>query len=113
TRKPADPKPRDRVLSDAELVAIWKACNGGDDFGCIVRLLILLGKRPQEIGGMRAGEFDLEAKTWELPKERSKKGKAHLIELPAAALRIIRTAFPFGERDRLFGSRSARGFTEW
>jgi integrase len=106
TRKPADPKPRDRVLSDAELVAIWNACNGDDDFGRIVRLLILLGKRPQEIGGMRAGEFDLEAKTWELPEERSKNDKAHLIDLPPAALRIVRLAFPCGERDRLFGTRS-------
>ena len=62
---------------------------------------------------MRAGEFDPEAKTWELPEERSKNDKAHLIDLPSAALRIVRSAFPCGERDRLFGTRSARGFTEW
>jgi integrase len=112
TRNPGEAKKRTRVLSDAELVTIWKA-GGDDDFGRILRLLILLGKRPQEIGGMRAGEFDLEAKTWELPEERSKNHKAHLIDLPPAALRIVRLAFPCGERDRLFGSRSARGFTEW
>src|SRR5262249_17945785 len=55
TRKPAKAKARDRLLPDAELVAIWNAC-GDDDFGRIVRLLILLGSRPQEIGGMRTGE---------------------------------------------------------
>src|SRR5262249_1026132 len=113
TRKPADPKPRDRVLSDAELVRTWNACDGDDDFDCNVRLLILVGKRPQETGGMRACEFDLDAATWELPEARSKNGRAHLIDLPPAALKIVRAAFPFGARDHLFGSRSARGFTSW
>ena len=113
TRNPDEAKRRTRVLSDGELAAVWNACNGDDDFGRIVRLLILLVKRPQEIGGMRASEFDLEAKTWELPEERSKNDKAHLIDLPPPALRIVRLAFPYGERDRLFGTRSMRGFTEW
>jgi len=112
TRNPDEAKPRSRLLSDVELVSIWNAC-GDDDFGQIVRLLILLGSRPQEVGGMREGEFDLEAGTWELPEERSKNGKAHLIDLPPAALKIIRMAFPFGERDRLFGARANRGYTAW
>src|SRR5262249_19874709 len=112
TRKPADPKPRDRVLTDADLVAIWNAC-GDDDFGRIVRLLVLLGSWSREVGGMRAGEFDLEAGTWELPEERSKNHRAHLIDLPPAALKIVRTVFPLGERERLFGARSVRGFTDW
>jgi integrase len=112
TRKPADPKPRARVLSDAELVAIWKAC-GDDDFGHIVQLLILLGKRPSEVGGMLRSELDLDAETWALPEERSKNHRAHTITLPSMALKIVRATFPFGERDHLFGIRSARGFTEW
>jgi integrase len=117
TRNPGEAKKRTRILSDGELVAVWNACDGNDDFSRIVRQLILLGKRPQEIGGMRAGEFDLEAGTeagtWELPEERSKNGYAHLIDLAPAALKIVRMAFPFGKRDHLFGARSARGFTEW
>jgi integrase len=112
TRRPADPKPRDRVLADAELAAVWNAC-ADDDFGRIVRSLILLGSRPQEIGGMRGGEFDLATGTWELPEARSKNGFAHLIDLPPAALKIVRKAFPFGGRDHLFGARSGRGYTAW
>ena len=112
TRKPADPKPRDRVLSNAELVAIWNAC-ADDDHGRIIRLLVLLGSRTHEIGGMRVGELDLEAGTWELPEERSKNHRAHLIALPPAALQIVRTVFPWGEREHLFGARSVRGFAEW
>lgn len=42
---------RDRVLSDAELKAIWHAADG--TFGCIVRLLMLSGQRRAEIGSIR------------------------------------------------------------
>jgi integrase len=113
TRKPADSKPRDRVLSDAELVAIWNAC-GNDDYGHIIRLLILLGNRRGEIGGMRASEFDFEAWTWELPEERSKNHRAHKITLPPAAVQIVRAAnLDGGNRDQLFGHRAKRGFTTW
>jgi len=76
TRKAADPKPRDFVLRDDEIVAIWNVCEGNDDFSRIVRLLILLGSRRQEIGGMRQSELrDLDgpAPTWELPASRAKK----------------------------------------
>ena len=49
--KPKGSQPRERVLSDAELARIWKAC-GDDDHGRCIRLLILTGCRRQEIGGM-------------------------------------------------------------
>jgi integrase len=111
TRRPADPKPRDRVLSDAELVVIWNAC-GDDDYGRILRLLILLGARRSEVGGMRSGELDLDAGTWTLPKERSKNHRAHTFTLPTAALAIIGMV-PRSERDHLFGTRADRGFTAW
>ena len=111
TRRPQEAAARDRVLSDAELVAIWRE-SGDDDFGKIVRLLILLGSRRQEIGGMRWSEFDLNAGTWTLPKERSKNHRAHTITLPPVALDIIRSV-PRGERDHLFGERAGSGFTGW
>src|SRR5262245_53406970 len=52
SHRPADPKPRERVLSDAELVAIWGVCDGDDDFSTIVKLLLLTGCRRQEVGGL-------------------------------------------------------------
>jgi integrase len=119
TRKPADPKPRDRVLADAELVAVWNAC-GDDDYGRILRLLILTGKRRGEIGGMRWDEFDdLNGGKWTLPEERSKNHHAHTITLPPAARKIVRDASDLrfglsrGVRDHLFGVRASRGFNAW
>jgi integrase len=104
--------PRERVLSDAELVAIWNNC-GDDDYGRIVRLLILLGQRRQEIGAMAWGELDLDAGTWTLPKERAKNGKAHTLPLLPMALDIIRAVPQMATRPQLFGSRSGGGFTGW
>ena len=42
---------RTRVLSEAELVEVWKACLD-DDYGRIVRLLILTGQRKTEVGDL-------------------------------------------------------------
>jgi integrase len=111
TRQPAVAKARDRVLTDSELCAVWRACSD-DDYGRIVRLLILLGSRRQEVGGMRWSELDLAAGTWMLPAERSKNGRSQTIALPAAALAII-TAVPRSDRDQLFGARAGSGFNGW
>jgi integrase len=108
---PDGPAARDRVLSNDELVAVWCACEG-DDHGRIVRLLILLGSRRQEIGGMRWSELDLDAGTWVLPATRSKNKRAHPITLPAAALDILRSV-PRSTRDTLFGDRAKDGFRSW
>ena len=55
TNRAVDERSRDRVLSDDELVAIWQACRE-DDYGRIVRLLILTGQRREEVGGMSGGD---------------------------------------------------------
>jgi len=60
TNRPAEPKARDRVLSDAELAEIW-AASRDDDFGRIVRLLVLVGARREEIGGLTWNETDTAA----------------------------------------------------
>ena len=52
---------RTRILSDAELVAIWKAFSG-DDYGDICRLLILTGARRDEIGSLARREINFDLK---------------------------------------------------
>ena len=58
TNKAAELKSRERVLSDLELTAIWQALPD-NDYGKIVRLLILTGQRREEIGGLRWSEIDM------------------------------------------------------
>jgi integrase len=110
SNRPDDPAPRDRVLSDAELRAVWKACDD-DQFGRITRLLILLGSRRQEVGGMAWSELD--DGTWTLPAERAKNRRAHTIALPPAAREIIAAVPHRAGRDQLFGDRAGQGFTSW
>jgi integrase len=112
TPEPEDSAPRERVLSDEELAAIWRAC-GDDDHGRIVKLLTLTGCRRDEIGGMRWDEFDPDAGMWTLPAERAKNKRALMLPLPPAAWRIIESVPRMVGRDRLFGVRSAAGFCTW
>jgi integrase len=101
-------KPRDRLLSDAEVQAIWRAADGDDPYSAIVKLLLLTGARRQEIGLLAWREFDGTAIV--LPPERVKNAKSHVIPLSPLALSILQ-AQPRGVGEHVFGD--ARGFTAW
>lgn len=73
---------RDRVLSDAELLAVWQAAaDEAAPFGPIVRLLILTGQRREEVAGMAWAEISEDRTTWTLPGSRTKNGVAHIVPL--------------------------------
>jgi integrase len=105
-----EPK-RDRVLTDVELADVW-ACCGEDDFGRIIRLLILTAARREEVAGMRWPELNLDRGAWQLPAQRVKNGRAHLIPLPAAAVSILQTVDRREKRDLLFGEGEG-SFAGW
>jgi integrase len=111
TAQPEAGKPRERVLDDSELSAIWRAA-GGDEYGKIVRLLILTGCRRAEIGDMCWSEIDLDKGTWTLPAKRSKNGRAHTLPILPAMREIIESVPRLATRDQLFGQHS-HGFTAW
>jgi integrase len=115
TNKAIEEKPRDRVLSDAELSAIWAACRD-DAFGRIVKVLMLTGQRREEIGGMLWDELELEQGVWTLSAARAKNGKRHVLplvpEVTAVLEKVPRRARLEGAEDRLFGSARA-GFNGW
>jgi integrase len=105
---------RERVLTNDELAAIWRAC-GDDDYGRIVRLLLLTGARRAEIGGMCWSELDLDAPqpTWTLPSARSKNHRQHVLPLMSTAVDIIKSVPRMATRDQLFGLRAGGGFANW
>jgi len=91
-RRPAPPKSRERVLSDDELVAVWKACDGlAPQYAAVVRLLVLTGQRLREVGHMRWSELSADLATWTLPGERTKNGRVHTVPLAPLAREIIRS----------------------
>lgn len=94
---------RDRVLLEAELAAVWRAC-GDDDFGRIMKLLILTGQRRDEVAGIAWGELDLAGALWTLPAPRSKNWRAHDVPLSAVALGILADAPRMADRELVFGT---------
>lgn len=112
TDNPVYGKPaRDRVLTDDEIRCIWHNCLD-DDFGKIVRLLLLTACRRDEIGGLRWPEIDLEHSKLVLPKDRTKSKRVHELTLPATAIEIVRTIRRRNSRETLFGG-GANGFNAW
>jgi len=98
-------QPRTRVLSLAELSAVWRAC-GDDAYGAIVKLLILTGQRRDEIGGLRFGEIGDGVIT--LPASRTKNKRKHAVPLSPTAQAILAGRSQAG--DFVFG---ARAFVCW
>jgi integrase len=86
--RPHDEQARERVLTDAEIAALWRA-GEGDVFGLALRLLLLTGTRRNEVSRMTWDEIDDEAREWTIPKERSKNGRAHTVPLSPQAWAII------------------------
>ena len=64
----------------------------GYPFGNFVQQLILTGQRRSEVLGATLSEFDLKARTWTVPGNRAKNGKANIIPLSAPALALIKDA---------------------
>lgn len=82
-------KPRDRVLSDSELKAIWSATGDNKMFSNIVRLLLMTGQRRGEISGLQKswiGENEIT-----LPKEITKNGREHRFPIGPKAISILRS----------------------
>jgi integrase len=88
TGKAIENQSRDRVLSEAELKAIWQAL-GEDHFGLVVRLLILTGQRRDEIAKLRWSEIDFDKALIVLPPARVKNNTRHELPISPQALAIL------------------------
>jgi integrase len=79
---------RDRVLTDDEIRAVWRASEANGTFGAVVRFLLLTGQRRGDVYGMEWRELE-DNGTWTIPATRYKTGRAHSIPLSGAALAIV------------------------
>jgi integrase len=108
----AGSKPRERVLDDAEIGAIWRACSGDIDADRIIKLLLLTGCRREEIGALEQSEINLDSGTLVIPGTRTKNGRALELPLPDAALAILR-AVPRQDGRRFVFGKTGSGFSGW
>ncbi|MGO8842869.1 MAG: tyrosine-type recombinase/integrase, partial [Methyloceanibacter sp.] len=85
---------RDRVLKDAELLAVWNACGEGP-YGAAVRLLMLTGARREEISRLKWTEVD--GNTISLTGDRTKNGLPSTIALSTPARALLEAMSHDGE----------------
>jgi integrase len=94
--KPTPERSRDRVLDDAELIAVWQAAEiMGGRFGAGVRLLIATGARREEVFALRWPEIVGDA--IHLAADRSKNKAARIIPLSPLAQRVLAELPDLGE----------------
>jgi integrase len=115
---PAGETPRDRVLSDGEIVDIWKALDAEPGpVNLVGKLLIMTGQRRGEVAGMRwselrglrrngRGELEViagERPTWDLLGRRTKNHRDHVVPLTPQTVDILRTVGQ-GDADLAFSN---------
>ena len=113
--KPGSETRRDRVLTDKELVAVWRGAEQlGWPYGPRIQLLILTGARREEISALRWSELKLERAQIELKGDRTKGGEGHFIPLSPAALAVFANVPRIAGSDLVFtlgGSKTVKSWT--
>ena len=102
---------RDRVLNGKEIQLVWCALPG-NEYGKIVKLLILTGQRANEIAALRWSEIDFKANVVNLPRDRTKNGRPHTIPLAATA-RALLAEVPVREGRELVFGKGTGSFGDW
>ena len=95
---------RDRVLSNAELRTIWQALDD-DQYGAVVKLLLLTGQRKSEIAKLRWSEIDFDRNVIALPASRTKNGRPHEIPMSETVQQLLKSQPRVDGRDLVFGKR--------
>ncbi len=84
----ADKLERDRVLTDNELRAVWKAAEAfAPPWGVFIRLLLLTAARRTEVAAMTWGEIT--GNDWTIPRERYKTGAEVTLPLSGSAKKLL------------------------
>lgn len=117
-KKPAPKVIGERTLNAAEVAEVWGAFDAeGGIFGDLFKLLLLTGQRRCEVSGMRLGELTGTAgawTSWEIPRDRTKNSRPHLVPLSPQMVKIIDGRPEIGDAGLLFsatGATPASGFS--
>jgi integrase len=106
---------RQRVLSDDELRAVWRAAGASRSaFGFLAQFLLLTAARRTEASAMRRSEVI--GDEWVIPQERYKTGLELVIPLSAEASAVLSAVPRIGKGDFVFttdGKRPISGFSKF
>jgi integrase len=106
---------RQRVLSDDELRAVWRAAEASPNaFSYLVQFLLLTAARRTEAAAMRRGEVSGEQ--WTIPQERYKTGLELVVPLSDAAVAVLAGVPRIGKSGLVFttdGKHPLAGFSKF
>jgi integrase len=102
---------RERVLTESELREVWLALPQ-DQFGDILRLLILTAQRRDEIGWLQWSEVDFDQDMIVLSAARTKNRREHELPLSQQSKAILNRQPKRKGRDFIFGFGKG-GFSGW
>lgn len=107
--KPAKENQREKVLTDDEIRAVWKAMEAQTQLmGAMFKLRLITAQRGGEISHMRWPDID--GDWWTIPGEYSKNGRTHRVPLSPLALTILDEIRPVtGKQEWVFPSPSLKG----
>jgi integrase len=112
--KPKPPASRERVLSDEEIVLVWKACDEVPrPFGPSIRLMLLTADRRNEVGGMRRSEFSSDGLVWTIPGERTKNKRPHVVPVSSFAQEILAGMRSNTDTDLVFTTTGTTPISGW
>src|SRR5262245_1838682 len=101
---------RDRVLSPEEIRRLWLALPQ-NDYGDIVRILLLTGQRANEIAGLEWREINFDKGIIELSAHRVKNRRKHIVPMSSMMRAILKARQQDG--DFVFGRCEATPFSGW
>jgi integrase len=109
-------QPRERLLNDDEIGAIWNAaCAMPEPYGPFIRLLMLSLMRREEVAAMKWSEISPDLTAWACPGSRMKKGAAHIVALSDAAREALGAITRIDGQDLVFsttGKTPISGFSK-
>ena len=103
---PKTSRPRERILVDDELQALWNATAAKSAFHAIVRLLILTGQRRGEIAQLEWSWLEDDLCT--IPAAVTKNGRTHTFPLSQKAREVIGAVPRFKDNPFVFPAHSKR-----
>lgn len=108
-----DEAPRARVLSDSELVEVWRASDLIDaPQGHAVKMLILTLQRRNEVFRAEAAEIDRADRLWKIEGRRMKAAKPHIVPITDPMLAVLDSLPKFDPpREHVFASPHRKAST--
>lgn len=97
-KAPGKETARERVLTDDELLRLWRAADQiGGVSGTFIKMLMLTGQRRDEVATMRWDNLDFDNRVWTIPREETKGDRTHEVPLSPLVLEVLTSLPRLGE----------------